>query len=165
MAMPHLNNGDPFPSISANLADGGTLEVPEGLAGHYGVILLFRGAWCPYCNAQLRAFQQASRNLADVDARIVAISTEDEDTTQALVAKHSLDFAVGHSADAQLIHQATGAYVNEQVPNIEATEFVLTPEGKVLVAVYSTSAIGRLAPDDVLSFVRHHRDRVANGKP
>jgi peroxiredoxin len=159
--MPQLNNGDQFPHLTVNLTDGDTMDLPGGLAGHYGVILLFRGAWCPFCNAQLRAFQLASESLAEADARIVAISTEDEDTTKALIRKHSIGFAVGHSANAHLIHQATGAYVNEQVPNIEATDFVLTPEGKILVAVYSTSSIGRLVPDDVLGLVRYHRDRAA----
>ena len=40
---------------------------------YYAVVLLFRGSWCPYCNAQLRAFQRAQDALAEVGVRVVAL--------------------------------------------------------------------------------------------
>src|SRR5438105_2829407 len=116
--MTRLNNGDLFPSLTIDLLDADPLQIPRDLSGHYGVVLFFRGAWCPYCNAQLRAFQRAHAKLRDVGARIVALSTEDKATTRALVAEHGLEFDLGHDADAHAIHKATGAYVNESVPNI-----------------------------------------------
>ena len=30
------------------------------LAGSYGIVLVYRGSWCPYCNAQLASFSRAS---------------------------------------------------------------------------------------------------------
>ena len=57
-------------------------------AGDFGVVLFFRGSWCPYCNAQLRAFERASRALAEVGIRVVALSVDDAATTAALVAEH-----------------------------------------------------------------------------
>jgi peroxiredoxin len=69
--------------------------VPETFAGQFGVVLFFRGAWCPYCNGQLRAFQRASATLADVGVRVVALSVDDEATTVGLIAKHGLTFPVG----------------------------------------------------------------------
>ena len=94
-----LSPGDQFPALTVTLAGGGTLQLPDALAGDFGVILLYRGSWCPYCNAQLRAFQRAHDALAAVDARVVALSVDDEATTQAFIAKHGLQFPVGHSAD------------------------------------------------------------------
>jgi hypothetical protein len=38
------------------------------VAGGFGVVLFYRGSWCPYCNAQLRAFQRATAGLAEVGA-------------------------------------------------------------------------------------------------
>jgi peroxiredoxin len=83
-----LSPGDQCPALTVTLAGGGTLQLPDALAGHFGVILLYRGSWCPYCNAQLRAFQRAHDALAAVDARVVALSVDDEATTQAFIAKH-----------------------------------------------------------------------------
>ena len=56
--MPALHPGDTFPSITVKLPGGETLDLPHSLDGHFSVILFFRGSWCPYCNAQLRAFQR-----------------------------------------------------------------------------------------------------------
>jgi hypothetical protein len=36
---------------------------------------------------------------------------------------------------------------------------VLSPEGKVIVSVYSSGAIGRLAPEDVGGLVTHLRSK------
>jgi hypothetical protein len=37
---------------------------------------------------------------------------------------------------------------------------VLDPDGRVLVSVYSSNAIGRLVPDDVAGFIRYVRDKA-----
>jgi hypothetical protein len=42
-----------------------------------------------------------------------------------------------------------------------STGFVLDPAGKVVVSVYSSGAIGRLAPDDVAGLVRYVREHAA----
>ncbi len=40
-----LNTGDAFPKLALNLADGGKLELPDGLDAKYKVILFYRGHW------------------------------------------------------------------------------------------------------------------------
>jgi peroxiredoxin len=150
-----LSPGDQFPSLSVLPAGGDSLQLPDALAGQFGVVLLYRGSWCPYCNAQLAAFQRAQDKLAEVGARVVALSVDDEATTQALVDKHHLEFPVGHSADARAVAAVTGAFVNEDPMYLQSTGFVLDPDGRVIVSVYSSGAIGRLVPDDVLGLVRY----------
>ncbi len=157
-----LSPGDQFPALTVALA-GGTLQLPDALAGHFGVILLYRGSWCPYCNAQLRAFQRAHDALAAVDARVVALSVDDEATTQAFIAKHGLQFPVGHSADARAVAAATGAFVNDDPLYLQSTGFVLDLTGRVIVSVYSSGAIGRLVPDDVIGLVRYIREHATAG--
>jgi peroxiredoxin len=158
--MPLLNPGDAFPALDVALPGGDTLRLPDALTGHYGVVLLYRGSWCPYCNAQLRAFQRAEDRLAEVGARVVALSVDDEPTTSALIDKYALRFPVGHSADADAIHDAIGAFVNEQPKHLQSTGFVLDPDGRVIVSVYSSGAIGRLVPDDVVGVVRYAREHA-----
>ena len=155
-----LHPGEMFPRIAVTPTDVAALELPDALAGHFGVVLIYRGAWCPYCNAQLRAFQRAADSLAEVDARVVALSVDDETTTRELVAKHGLTFPVGHSADAQAVAEATGAFVNPDPVFLQSTGFVLDPTGRVVVSVYSSGAIGRLVPEDVIGMVRYIRDHA-----
>src|SRR5260370_31859127 len=59
-----LQPGDPFPSLTVALPGGRTLRLPDALAGRFGVVLYYRGSWCPYCNAQLSAFQRSLDNLS-----------------------------------------------------------------------------------------------------
>ena len=155
---PLLHPGDDFPALSATLPGGPTLDLPTALTGHYGVVLLFRGSWCPYCNAQLRAFQRAQERFAELDVRVVALSVDDEPTTRDLIAKHGLTFPVGHSADAQALRETLGAFVDGDGGYLQSTGFVLGPDGRVLVSVYSSGAIGRLVPDDVIGLIRYLQD-------
>jgi peroxiredoxin len=155
-----LHPGDPFPALTVALAEGRALRLPDALAGHYGVVLFYRGSWCPYCNAQLRAFQRSLDRFADMDTLVIALSVDDEATTRDLTAKHGLQFPVGHSADACAIATATGAFVNDDPMYLQSTGFVLDPGGRVLVSVYSSGAIGRLVPEDVIGLIRYLREHA-----
>ena len=157
-----LSPGDQFPALLLSLPGGDTLAVPDALAGGFGVILFYRGSWCPYCNAQLRAFQRAADSLAEIGARVVALSVDDEATTQELVARNGLTLPVGHSADARAIARATGAFVNDDPLFVQSTGFVLDPAGRVVVSVYSSGAIGRLVPEDVIGLIRYLREHAAS---
>lgn len=152
-----LSPGDLFPALSLTTTDGRRLELPGALAGHFGVVLFYRGSWCPYCNAQLRAFQRAQEGLAELGVKILALSVDDEATTRELVAKHGLTFPVGYGADAAVVAEATGAFVNPEPRFLQSTGFVLAPDGTVVVSVYSSGAIGRLVPEDVSGLVRYLR--------
>ena len=155
-----LQPGDPFPSLTVALPSGQALRLPDALAGRFGVVLFFRGSWCRYCIGQLRAFQRAKDDLAAVGARVVALSVDDEATTQALIDKYRVGFPVGHSADAAAIASATGAFVNPGPPYLQSTGFVLDPGGRVIVSVYSSGAIGRLVPQDVIGLVGYLREHA-----
>ena len=153
--MNRLRNGTKFPSLALPAVGGGTLSLPDDLTGHFGVILIYRGSWCPYCNAQLASFQRASDSLAELDIRVAALSVDNEAASSDLVAKHHLTFPVAHSATPQLVATATGAYLSDDGSYLESSGFVLAPDGSILTAVYSSAAIGRLVPADVIGFVRY----------
>jgi peroxiredoxin len=148
-----LAPGNPFPSLSISLLGDERLELPQALAGHFSVVLVFRGAWCPYCNAQLRGFERARDRLEKMGVRIVAFSTDGEAATRRLVDEHRLRFPVGHSADAMAVHAALGSFLGPDAEYVESTGFVLGPDGRVIVSVYSSGAIGRLHPDDVIGLI------------
>jgi peroxiredoxin len=91
---------------------------------------------------------------------VYALTVDDEATTRELVAKHGLTFPVGHSADARTVAETTGAFVNADPEYLQSTGFVLGPDGRVIVSVFSSGAIGRLVPEDVagmIEYVRQHQ--------
>jgi len=159
--MPLLKPGDPFPQLTIGTTDGQSLALPGAFVGGFAVVLLYRGAWCPYCNAQLSAFERAGQALADAGIRVAAISSDDKETAAALVARDRLTFSVGYGADAEAVAAITGAFVNPGPAYLQSTGFVLDPAGNVVVSVYSSGAIGRLVPDDVIGLVRYLREHSA----
>ena len=156
--MPRLENGQTFPSLQLPQVGGGTLSLPQDLAGSYGVVLVYRGAWCPYCNAQLAAFRRAAESLTEAGVKVAVLSVDDEQTSTGLVDKLHLSFPVGHSADADQIADQIGCYVNDDPHYLQSTGFVIAPDATVLTAVYSSGAIGRLMPEDVVGLVTYLRD-------
>jgi peroxiredoxin len=159
--MPLLRPGDPFPQLTLSIPGGQTVEVPASLAGGFGVMLFNRGAWCPYCAAQLRAFGRAHDALAEAGIKVAALWVDDEETTAQFTAEHNITFPLGHSADARAVAELTGAFVNADPLYLQSTGFVLDPQGTVVVSVYSSGAIGRLVPDDVTGLVRYLRQHTA----
>lgn len=159
--MPLLGPGDPFPQLALSIPGGQTIEVPGSSAGSFGVVLFNRGAWCPYCAAQLRAFQRAQDSLTEAGIKMTALWVDDEQTTEQFTAKHGITFPLGHSADAHAIAELTGAFVNEDPLYLQSTGFVLNPQGTVVVSVYSSGAIGRLVPEDVTGLFRYLRQHSA----
>jgi peroxiredoxin len=157
-----LHPGDPFPTVTLTQPGTTTLSVPDVFGDGFGVVLFNRGSWCPYCTAQLRAFQRATDSFAEVGAGVVALWVDDEATTAEFIAKHGLTFPLGHSADAAAISAATGAFVDPAGGFLQSTGFVLDPSGKVIVSVYSSGAIGRLVPEDVVGLIRYVREHAAS---
>ncbi len=151
----HLANGQPMPALSLQRVGGGTISLPGDLAGSFGVVLIYRGAWCPYCNTQLSGFARAADTLTELGVKVVALSVDDEATSAALVDKRHLPFPVGHSADPDAVAAATGAYTNDEPHYLQSTGFVLAPDGTIITVVYSSGAIGRLLADDVAGLVRY----------
>ena len=155
--MTMLKPNDTFPRTIVTPAGAGDLVLPTAFAGDFGVVLFTRGSWCPYCNAQLRGFQRAQHGLRDAGVRVVSLSVDDEASTLELIAKHGLTFPVGHSADAEALSAATGAFVDPRGGFLQATGFIVDPTGTVLLSVYSSGAIGRLVAEDVIGFIAHAR--------
>jgi len=58
------------------------------------LIVFYRGAWCPFCNLTLRAFQERYSEIANRGVTLVAISPQTPDHSLTLQEKHSLRFPV-----------------------------------------------------------------------
>jgi peroxiredoxin len=158
--MPLLHPGDTFPPLTLTIPGAQAIQLPGWFAGEFGVVLFNRGAWCPYCTAQLRAFQRASQSLAQAGIAVAALWADDAQATAEFTARHGLTFPLGHSADARAVAALTGAFVNEDPLHLQSTGFVLDPQGTVIVSVYSSGAIGRLVPDDAIGLVRYLREHA-----
>jgi peroxiredoxin len=118
--MPRFNNGEAFPTLTLDTVGKGALSVTGHLAGSYGVVLMYRGSWCPYCSAQLSAFARAQEKPDDLRIRIVALSVDNRAEAAALVEKHRLNFPVGYGVDAGKIAASTCRCLRQRQPALPA---------------------------------------------
>ncbi len=89
-----LKAGDHAPAIVLKKAKGETVDVGALLKKGPAVVTFYRGGWCPYCNLQLKAFQQILPDLNAAGASLVAISPEKPDDTLSTAEKNALAFEV-----------------------------------------------------------------------
>lgn len=58
------------------------------------VLIFYRGGWCPYCNLELRAWQQQLPALQRLGGQLVAVSPQTPDNSLSTAEKNELAFAV-----------------------------------------------------------------------
>jgi peroxiredoxin len=68
--------GDRAPEFILADPDGTPVSSRELLAGGPLVISFYRGVWCPYCNLELQALQEALPDITARGASLVAISPQ-----------------------------------------------------------------------------------------
>lgn len=72
-----LQVGDKIPDIQLVASDtGGEVSLKEIIKNDFLILNFYRGGWCPYCNLELRAYEQLKDQFAKVGADIVSISAE-----------------------------------------------------------------------------------------
>lgn len=152
-----LHNGEAFPDLSLPSVSHGTVALSDYVKGAWSIVLFYRGNWCPFCNAQLNAFQRKLPEFEKLGVRIIAISADPPDEAKLTVEKHHLTFPVLYGASPAPTAKTFGAYMDKNAYGtyVNSTDFILQPNGRIAVAVYSSGAIGRIVPDDALGLIKY----------
>ncbi len=69
------------------------------------VISFYRGAWCPYCNLELKALQNINDELISLNTKLVAISPQTPDASLSTKEKNELKFEVLSDVDSIVIKE------------------------------------------------------------
>jgi len=89
-----LKAGDKAPDFTLTDHAGASVRLADLLAQGPVVLTWYRGGWCPYCNIQLRAYQESLPDITALGARLVAISPELPDNSLSTREKNGLEFTV-----------------------------------------------------------------------
>ena len=93
-----IKAGDRAPSFTLDNQDGETVSSADLLAQGPLVLTFYRGVWCPYCNLELQALNEALPQIHAFGAEIVAVSPQTRVNSRKSVRDNRLDFAVLNDA-------------------------------------------------------------------
>jgi len=140
------------------------------------VMVFYRGGWCPYCNLELRAYQQILPQLKEAGVQLVAITPELPDSSLSTIEKNELEFEVLSDVGADYAKEIGLAFtLPEELREIYANlggdlqkfngagnfnlpipaTLVIDTTGKIAFAHVDVNYTTRANPEDVLSVVRN----------
>jgi peroxiredoxin len=170
-----LRAGDRAPAFRLPDARGGEVALGDLLADGPVVLVFYRGAWCPYCNLQLAAFQSALPELRAAGATLAAVSPQTPDQSLSMAERHALEFPVLSDA-GNAVARTYGLVFTQSEPVTEASRglgieladyngddsqtlpaastYVIGENGVIRSAWISGDYRWRVGPDEVLAALR-----------
>jgi peroxiredoxin len=90
-----LTAGMPMPDGKLLDVDGEPTTLAEARGDQRAVVVFYRGAWCPYCNLTLRAYEeQLVPTLNGLGVRLIAISPQKPDGALTMRESNRLTYTV-----------------------------------------------------------------------
>ncbi|MCC2608606.1 peroxiredoxin-like family protein [Neorhizobium petrolearium] len=89
-----LKAGDKLPAFTLSDPEGNTVSSDGLLSKGPLVISFYRGVWCPYCNMELQALQEALPQFQELGASLVAISPQNPANSRKSVRQNNLAFPI-----------------------------------------------------------------------
>jgi peroxiredoxin len=169
-----LMRGSRMPDFELPDATGKLVKSVDLRKNRLLLVSFYRGAWCPYCNLELKALHERQAEIAAAGVTLVAISPQTPDYSLTTQQKHDLKFPVlsdqGNkvarqfglvfTVDASLkpIYQAFGIDLKAhngdesfELP-VPAT-YLIARDGSVLEAFINTDYRSRLELETALEWI------------
>jgi len=164
--------GDPAPDFTLPDAADQRRSLKQLLGEGDVVLIFYRGAWCPYCNLQLRAYQKRLAELREAGVILVAISPQTPDRSAEFAAEQQFGFHVlsdegntvarRYGLTYQLDEVSAAGYreagIDLELINGDASwelpapgTFLITRDGRVALASVDGDFRWRIGPDEVLA--------------
>ena len=166
-----LKAGEQAPDFTLPNAVGLPITLSLALRNGPVVVTFYRGAWCPYCSLQLRAYQKILPEILRLGGSLMAVSPQSPDKSQATLLKNFLQYEVlsdaGNAVARQfgLVYQVPEwvreLYVSfgSDLPAFNGDQswelpipgtFVITAERRISLAYADSDSRNRLEPKAIL---------------
>jgi peroxiredoxin len=167
-----LKAGDKAPAFTLNDPDGNAVSSADLLAKGPLVVTFYRGLWCPYCNMDLQAIEEALPKIKDLGASLVAISPQTAPNSRRASRDNKLSFPIlsdPHNSVADRFHLRfklpdylkelyISAFKNDlEVVNGDASwtlpmpaRYVIGQDGTILYAEVNPDYTNRPDPEELL---------------
>ena len=177
-----LKAGDRAPAFMLEAQDGNPVSSADLLARGPMVVSFYRGVWCPYCNMELQALEDARSDFEAAGANLVAISPQNRVNSRKSVRENTLGFPIlsdaGNAVAAAFgLRFALPGYLvdlykslGNQLPAFNGDDswtlpmpgrFVIGSDGVVVYAEVNPDYTRRPEPADMLPAIRRAASAVA----
>ncbi|WP_064094480.1 peroxiredoxin-like family protein [Rossellomorea aquimaris] len=89
-----LKVGEKAPGFTLPDATGKEVHLGSVLEKGPVIVTFYRGGWCPYCNMELRAYQELIQEIHSEGAELIAISPQTPDASLSTKEKNELAYYV-----------------------------------------------------------------------
>jgi peroxiredoxin len=160
------------PGFALKDSDGQAVKSAELLKRGPLVVTFYRGAWCPYCNLDLKALQGTLPDILSRGATLVAISPQNAANSRKSIRQHDITFPIlsdpgGDISAAYGLRYAFPDYLIELYRNVFKNDlalvnddsswtlpmparFVIRPDGMVVYAEASPDYTRRPDPSELV---------------
>lgn len=105
MPNPGLRVGEKAPDFTLPNAHGQPVTLSEQLAEGPVVLTFYRGAWCPYCNLQLRGLRATYPHIQDLGAQLLAVTPQKPDKSLEQVKQDGYPFEILSDLDSNVMKE------------------------------------------------------------
>lgn len=167
-----LQIGDRAPDFELPNAVDQWVRLSDCLQQGPVILIFYRGGWCPYCNLELRAYQQLLPQIQAAGATLIAVSPQSPDHSLSTAEKNQLSFDVLSDVGATVAQAYNIAFelseelkqlytqLGHALPEVNSTSdwqlpipatFVIAPDRKILLSHIDVDYRNRLEPTEALA--------------
>jgi peroxiredoxin len=144
-----LRFDEQFPSMTFNVVGGGTLCLPDDIATPYGIILFYRGNWCPHCLRHLAEYEAMTDELAQLGASIYAISTDPLAEAQQTV-NRGLTYPVAYGLTREQAERIGAWWLDGRGGYVQTAEFLVERNGVIFGSLYASGGNFGISPEQAV---------------
>lgn len=174
---PGLKVGAKAPNFTLRNPQGKSVELNALLRKGPVILVFYRGAWCPYCNLELKALNESLPNFKKYGASLIAVTPQTPDKSLEQVKQDGYPFEILSDLDDRVMKayklywevppELDAAYKHSFGLDVAAFNgngrrglpvpgtFVIDKSGIVRAAFADTDYKKRMEPADILAALQH----------
>lgn len=175
-----LKEGDIVPNLKLLDNNNNLRSLSEFMHHDFLILNFYRGGWCPYCNLELRSYQNLRQDFISAGADIIAISPEKPEIALDTSIKNSISFPVLSDINATMMKAMGIAFTLNDALKKEYVNFgidlttrhnnynfelpvpaiyVINKDFEIVFRYFEENHMTRLEPKELIEFIKNNRNK------
>ena len=163
--------GDKFIDFTLPNIKGEKVTLSEKLKDGPIILTFYRGGWCPYCNMQLKAYQDHLGQFRAAGGQLIAVSPESAESGNSTVDKNEIEFEIlSDNLNKEARKYGLVFKLNEKLKNVYLkfgldleknqgndswelpvpATYVIDKEGNIVYSFLNVDYVQRAEPKDII---------------